>query len=89
MQCQDTLQIETVLALAEFIWAFLSSNDLIGTNRLTTMAGLLDWCRNMLRHFWGSPSAASMTAHWGYAGFPPVSRVIRVQFAPSLPVTIK
>jgi hypothetical protein len=71
-----SLQIQAVPALPEFTWAFLVSNNLIGTDRLTTIARVLDWCRNNLLHFSGAGTAADMTAHWGYAGHPPVSSVI-------------
>jgi hypothetical protein len=55
-------------------YAFLVGNGLIGSDRRTTIANLLDWCRNNLRHFLG---AGPFDAIWGYAGVPPVSRVIQ------------
>jgi hypothetical protein len=50
---------------------------MIGSNRSSTIAGLLDWCRSHLRHFMGGWDTANVYDQWQYRGFPPVIRMIQ------------
>jgi hypothetical protein len=71
------LTIMSVPAPPDVTLAFLNCNGLIGNTRIKTIARVLDWCRNEMQHFSGSSNTSTMIAHWGYAGYPPVSRVIQ------------
>ena len=51
--------------------------SMIGGNRFSTIAGLLDWCRSNLRHFSGTWATANVYDQWQYRGFPPVLRMIQ------------
>lgn len=54
---------------------FLADKGLVGADRLSTIAALLDWCR-LLSHYTGAPHLENGEAHWGYRGVAPVSRVL-------------
>jgi hypothetical protein len=51
-----------------FAYSFLRRNDLVGTDRLDTIARILAWCRRYLRHYLDVPNWAQ--AHWQYQGIP-------------------
>lgn len=52
-------------------------NNVIRSNRFSTIAGLLDWCRTNLRHFMGGWDTANVYDQWQYRGFPPVLKMIQ------------
>ena len=57
--------------------AFLTTNRIASaTSTEAAIAGLLEWCRRNLYHFFGSPGGKNMNDLWQYRGFPPVARVI-------------
>jgi hypothetical protein len=64
------------------VYAFMQTNELIGTTRLGTIYRVLDWARGLV-HYSGDPeglptsdTARNYVSHWQYAGDPPVSRVL-------------
>ena len=59
----------------DFCYKFLL--DKVDSNRIVTMANLLDWCRNNLAHFLGGLDTKNVYDQWQYRGFPPVSRIIQ------------
>jgi len=71
------LMIFAMPASPGFTWSFLSSHSLIGVDRKDTISRTLEWCRYSLQHFYGTSDVASMVDYWGYAGYPPVSSVVK------------
>jgi hypothetical protein len=55
---------------------FLRARGLVAPTPLETVARLLAWCRDNLRHFRGPPTSETFARTWGYPGFPPVRRLI-------------
>jgi hypothetical protein len=56
----------------DVVYRFLLRNGLIRTTRLATIQALLEWCRGNLDH----ANDLEPKNIWGYAGKPPVSRMI-------------
>ena len=48
---------------------------------------LLSWCADKMQHFLGSGSLAGNLAHWQYAGYPPVARVLEGTINPAFAQT--
>ena len=65
-----------VLPCAPSIGYSFMYNQKIKSDRLSTIASLLDWCRSNLRHFSGGWDCANVFDQWQYRGFPPVLKVI-------------
>jgi len=63
----------TLPAPAEKAWAFLQANSLIGVTAEETVANVVEWCRQHLRHYSGGHTAINFQNTWGYRGFPPTS----------------
>jgi hypothetical protein len=66
----------SLIAPPRFTLAFLRNANLVGATRGTTIARLLDWCRDNLVHFYGSADYATMEQHWQYRGLPPITRIV-------------
>jgi hypothetical protein len=66
----------SLIAPPRFTLAFLRNRNLVGTTRATTIASLLDWCRDNLVHFYGAADYGTMEQHWQYRGLPPITRVV-------------
>ena len=66
----------SLIAPPRFTLSFLRNANLVGATRATTIASLLDWCRDNLVHFYGSADYGTMEQHWQYRGLPPITRVI-------------
>ncbi|MFT5116096.1 MAG: hypothetical protein ACI8P9_005459 [Parasphingorhabdus sp.] len=58
------------------VYQFMVDADLIGSTHFFSVARVLKWSRENLKHFAGGYDAQNMIEHWGYAGAPPVSRII-------------
>ncbi len=56
---------------------FSLAYHMIASNRFSTIAGLLDWCRSNLQHFSGGWDTANVYDQWQYRGFPPVLKMIQ------------
>lgn len=59
-----------------YTYAFLVTNDLIGTTRLETIGRVLEWMRANMTHCYGNLTYANAEEHWQYRGCPPISRII-------------
>jgi hypothetical protein len=55
---------------------FLSANNVIAGDRLTTIRRLLEWARVNMAHFGGLFVEGNAFSYWQYRGAPPVSRII-------------
>ena len=66
----------SLIAPPRFTLAFLRNGNVVGATRATTIASLLDWCRDNLVHFYGAADYGTMDQHWQYRGLPPITRVV-------------
>lgn len=55
---------------------FLKDHGLLGPYPGTTGLNLLEWSRDNLSHYVGSNTPENLEAHWQYAGFAPVERIL-------------
>jgi hypothetical protein len=53
---------------------FLSTNGIVGPDRLTTIVRSLAWSRDNMMHFGGGLDAGNMALWWGYRGITPATR---------------
>ena len=60
----------------DFTFKFFKDNDLLQPDRVTTIARVINWCRDNMAHFMGGFYTDNVEAHWQYRGHPPISRVI-------------
>src|SRR5215212_4463568 len=73
------------------MYRFLIARGIIGATPVETIARLLEWCRDHMRHYYdlGVPVRTQYEAFWHYSGFPPVARVMEgtVVADPTWPAT--
>jgi len=62
---------------------FLSANDLVAADRLTTILRVLEWARVNMVHFSGDFTMQNTFFEWQYRGAPPVSLIIAVTTQPA------
>lgn len=58
------------------VYRWLRAQGVVASDQISTIGGLLDWCRDHLRHSIGPSRADNVEMHWQYRGFPPVERII-------------
>jgi hypothetical protein len=66
----------TSFADPRWTYPWLKQAGLIGSTRLATIGGTLDWMRHNLTHFFGSESIGADLAIWQYNGYSPLSRIV-------------
>ncbi len=57
-------------------WRFLVESAMLRPTPLSTVAALIEWCRDNLAHMPGGATMSDYRDHWHYGGFAPVSRII-------------
>jgi hypothetical protein len=62
-----------VPAPPDYVFNFLTNNNLIAENQLQTIGRVLEWCGQNMFHYYGP---YILEDHWHYRGAPPLSRVI-------------
>jgi hypothetical protein len=67
----------SLIGLPRFTYAFLATNNLIGTTRKETIGRVLAWLTANAVHFYGDQTYANMEDHWQYRGIPPIHRIVR------------
>ena len=71
----EKIKGRVVPAPPDYVLSFLETNATFDS-RIGTIAGVLEWCRANMWHFYYSATTSNMEKHWQYRGFTPVSRVI-------------
>ena len=67
----------TSFADPRWTYGWLRQAGVIGSTRLASIGGTLDWMRQNLTHFYGSDDMGTELAVWGYQGYSPISQIVQ------------
>jgi hypothetical protein len=67
---------KTTFAHPMWTYGWMSGAGIIGSTRLASIGGVLDWMRHNMAHFYGAETFGICDNVWGYRGYPPLSRIV-------------
>jgi hypothetical protein len=66
----------TQFAPPRWIYPWLKTNNIIVSDKLTTIGNVLQWMRVNMDHFIGADNYGNVNSIWQYRGYPPISKII-------------